>query len=82
MDRAKYDLLQTALLECLKTGQPATWIELLPAVEQSLKKKKHTVQGKLEWNLFWVTLDLVAKHKINKNKSVTPVQYTIERAGN
>ena len=77
MDRQKYELLQGALLDCLKSRQPQIWTELVPAVEEQLKKKKNTVQGKLEWNLFWVALDLVAKKKINKDKSVTPILYTL-----
>ncbi len=77
MQRSKYDMLCASLLDCLKIKQPLTFKEILDAVAGDLKKKKLVVQGKLEWNLFWVTLDLVAKNKINKDRSVTPILYTI-----
>ena len=77
MQRSKYDIFQTSLLACLKTKQPLSFTELLSAVEQDLKKKKLTVQGKLEWNLFWVTMDLVAKKKINTDRAVSPILYTL-----
>ena len=77
MDKEKYDILQSSLLACLKVQQPLSFEVLLNEVEQVLKKKKLKVQGKLEWNLFWVTLDLVARKKIIKDSTVSPMLYNL-----
>jgi len=77
MDKIKYNILKASLLDCLKIKQPLSFTELLHEVAQDLVKKNLKVQGKLEWNLFWVTLDLVTKKKVVNDRTVSPILYTL-----
>jgi hypothetical protein len=77
MDAHKYDTLSTSFLSCLTKIKTASFDQLQEAVEQDLKKRKVTVEGKLGWNLFWVTLDLESKHVIKRDKKVSPQLYTL-----
>jgi hypothetical protein len=79
MDKIKYEVLRTSFLACLKTKKVAPFQELLSGVEKDLKKRKVKIEGKLEWNLFWVTLDLVAKKELCKNKTLSPITYTLSK---
>jgi hypothetical protein len=79
MDKIKYEALKTSFLTCLKRKKIAPFQELLSDVEKDLKKRKIKIEGKLEWNLFWVTLDLVAKKELFKNKTLSPVTYTLSK---
>ncbi|HSZ87108.1 MAG TPA: hypothetical protein VK787_13840, partial [Puia sp.] len=54
MDKIKYEALKTSFLICLKRKSVAPFQELLSDVEKDLKKRKIRIDGKLEWNLFWV----------------------------
>jgi hypothetical protein len=78
MDKQKYDALRISFLACLKKKKVAPFEELVLAVKKDLEKKKITIVGKLEWNLFSVTLDLVAKKEIIKDRTNSPIQYSIE----
>jgi hypothetical protein len=78
MDKQKYDALRTSFLACLKKKKIATFDELALAVEKDLAKKKIIIVGKLAWNLFSVSLDLVAKKEIKKDRTISPIQYSIE----
>ena len=69
MDKIKYEALKTSLVTCLKTKKVTPFQELLSDVEKDLKKRKVKVEDKLEWNLFWVTLDLEAKKELYKGFS-------------
>jgi hypothetical protein len=77
MDAGKYDTLSVSFLTCLKKLKKAPFQQLLEAVEQDLKKKHTSVEGKLEWNLFWVTLDLKSKQVIERDKKVSPQMYEV-----
>ena len=77
MDRTKYEALKSSFLACLKRKKVAPFDELLSDVEKDLKKRKVTIEGKLEWNLFWVTLDLEAKKQIFKDRSSSPIKYSL-----
>ncbi len=77
MDAQKYEVLKISFLSCLQIRKVAPFQVLLADVEQDLNKKKIKVGGKLEWNLFWVTLDLEANKAIRKDRSSSPIMYTI-----
>jgi len=77
MDKIKYEVLKTSFLDCLKTKKVAAFQELLSDVENDLKKRKVKVEGKLEWNLFWVTLDLKAKKELYKDRTLSPITYSL-----
>ena len=79
MDRAKYEALRTSFLSSLKAMKTANFQELLLAVEKDLTKRKVKVEGKLEWNLFWVTLDLEAKKEVYRDKRVSPMKYSLSK---
>ncbi len=75
MDKTKYENLRFSFLACLKKRKIASFQELLSDVEMDLLKRKILIEGKLEWNLFWVTLDLEAKKELNKDRTSSPIQY-------
>ena len=79
MDKVKYEALKTSFLACLKTKKVAPFQELLSDVEKDLEKRKVKIEGKLEWNLFWVTLNLVATKQLVKNKTLSPITYTLPK---
>src|SRR3982750_2605219 len=77
MDKIKYQALKTSFLDCLKKRKVGPFQELLYDVEKDLKERKVKVEGKLEWNLFWVTLDLEAKKEVFKDRNLSPIQYSL-----
>ncbi len=79
MDKIKYEALKTLFLACLKKRKVAPFQELLLDVENDLKKRKVKVEGKLEWNLFWVTLDLEAKKELYKDRTLSPIKYSLSK---
>ena len=77
MDKVKYETLRESFLSCLEKKKSATFDELMAGVEKDLEKRKQNIQGKLHWNLFWVTLDMESKKEIIKDRSVSPIKYSI-----
>ncbi|HMC87005.1 MAG TPA: hypothetical protein VKI61_15870 [Chitinophagaceae bacterium] len=77
MDRTKYGLLKDSFLACLKLRKHSSFKELSDDVEKDLRKRRKKIQGKLEWNLFWVTLDLEARKEICRDKTKSPFVYSI-----
>ncbi len=79
MELAKYDTLKTSLFACLKTKKVANFQELVADVDIDLLSRKIKFQGKLEWNLFWVMLDLESKQELYRDKNVSPMQYSLPK---
>lgn len=77
MDRVKFDTLKDSCMICLKKIKQGSFKDLLAEVEKDLKHRNKKVAGKLEWNLFWVTLDLEARKEIHRDKTVSPFVYSI-----
>ena len=77
MNKDKYETLKVSFLSCLQKKKVATFDELLAGVEKDLKKRKQKIEGKLQWNLFWVTLDLESKKEIIKDRSTSPIKYSM-----
>jgi hypothetical protein len=79
MEKMKYEVLKISFLTCLKQKGIAQFGELVTDVEKDLKKRKINIEGKLEWNLFWVTLDLESKKEVLKDRSSSPIKYSLFR---
>lgn len=79
MERTKYEALKTAFLTCLKAKKVAPFQELLFDVQCDLKTRRVKVEGKLEWNLFWVTLNLEANKELYKDRASSPIQYSLPK---
>jgi len=77
MGRLKYDTLKDSFLTCLKKRKQGSFAALLEEVEKDLNKRKKKIEGKLEWNLFWVTLDLEARKEICKDRGLSPMSYSL-----
>jgi hypothetical protein len=77
MDRDKYDVLKTTFIDCLKEKQAAPFDELLMCVKAALITQKTEIKGVLQWNLFWVSLDLEARQELKKDKTVSPYIYSL-----
>jgi hypothetical protein len=77
MDKNKYDALKSSFVACLKAQKLAPFKELLSAVTTDLENKKTTIKGVIEWNLFWVTLDMEARQELKKDKTVNPYIYSL-----
>ena len=77
MDKIKYDALKSAFIECIKAKKAAPFDELLLCVKASLEGKKIEIKGVLQWNLFWVSLDLEARQELKKDKKVSPYIYSL-----
>jgi hypothetical protein len=77
MDRKKYNTLKDLLLYSLQNTDQASFKDLLAGAEKQLKQRKIKLEGKLEWNLFWVSLDLEARKEITRDKSVSPHRYSL-----
>lgn len=79
MDKDKYEALKASFIHCLKTKITAPFQELLSDVMEDLEKRKIRIEGKIEWNLFWVSLDMEAKKQILRDKSVSPMMYSLPK---
>lgn len=77
MEKTKYDALKSAFIECLKAKKAAPFDELLGCVKANLVNKKTEIKGVLQWNLFWVSLDLEARQELKKDKTVSPYMYSL-----
>ncbi|MGZ3778421.1 MAG: DUF6958 family protein [Mucilaginibacter sp.] len=77
MDRAKYETLKAAFTDCLKIKKTASFKELLADVTADLQKKNIKIEGVIEWNLFWVTLDMEAGNDLKRDKTVSPHTYSL-----
>ena len=77
MEKAKYDALKSSFIDCLKAKRIAPFDELLADVTADLQNKKIKIKGVIQWNLFWVSLDMEANKQVKKNKAVSPYLYTL-----
>ena len=77
MDKGKYDALANSFLACLQANEGLTFDQLAMEVEKDLAATRQKINGKLEWNLFWVTLDLESKRAIRRDKRVSPQRYYV-----
>lgn len=76
MDKDKYYALKQSFTDCLKVRKTGSFDELQSAVATDLENKKIAVTGVLQWNLFWVTLDMEARQELKRDKTVSPHQYS------
>lgn len=77
MDKMKYDSLKTSFINCLRTRKNASFDELLSGVTADLENKKIKIPGVIQWNLFWVTLDMEANDELKKDNKVSPYRYSL-----
>jgi hypothetical protein len=66
IDKAKYDVLKSALLECLRANGESTHANILQCITEDFRKSKIKFVGSLEWYLEWVKLDLEARKIIRR----------------
>lgn len=77
MERGKYEVLKTSFLHCLKAKRRAPFKELAFDVAADLDSKNIKIQGVIEWNLFWVTLDMESRNELKRDKTTSPQQYSL-----
>jgi hypothetical protein len=77
MNKDKYEALKNSFIACLKAKKGAQFKELLSDVTDDLKKENIKIDGVIEWNLFWVTLDMEARNDLKKDKTVSPYKYSL-----
>lgn len=63
IDRAKYELVRAAIIQCLEAKSRLTFDELLAAVAEILPLE---FEGDPNWYTTWVKLDLEAHRKIRR----------------
>jgi len=77
MDENKYETLKTSFISCLELKNNAPFKELLADVTADLQMKNIKIAGVIEWNLFWVTLDMEAGNELKRDKKVSPHTYSL-----
>jgi len=77
MDADKYEALKHYFVKCLKNRGIAAFKELLGDVTADLQRENIQIKGVIEWNLFWVTLDMEASNEVKRDKSVSPQKYSL-----
>lgn len=77
MEKGKYNALKASFIACLKAKKTASFDELLSDVTSDLKNKNIKIQGVIQWNLFWVTLDMEANGDLKKDKKTSPYVYSL-----
>ncbi len=77
MDKEKYVVIETSLLNCLKGKAEATHKEILNAITEDFKKKKIKFEGSIEWHMEWVKLDLEANNKITRIAGTAPIKFKL-----
>ena len=77
MEFRKYCLLKEALTCCLAEGRSAIFADLADDVSHYLARQKKTPEGRLEWSLFWVTLNMESTGELLKDRTRSPLRYTL-----
>jgi hypothetical protein len=77
MERGKYEVLKTSFLDCLKAKRTAPFKELVFDVTADLDRRKIKIDGVIEWNLFWVMLDMESRNELKRDKTLSPQQYSL-----
>ena len=77
MENLTYDILRNSLISFLRNKNLANFDALLKAQEEDLALRKLSISGKLEWNLFRVTLELTSKNEIHRDRPVSPTDYCL-----
>lgn len=78
IDKAKYDILEKAILSVLKK-KPLTHTEMKEAVLDDLKKKKIKFEGAVEWYMEGVKLHLETTKQIERINEKPPHQWRLKR---
>lgn len=77
MDKAKYDGMKKAILDCLKTNGESTHSEILNSVIADFEKDRIQFEGSVEWHLEWVKLDLEARMEIKRLDGSSPIRFKL-----
>jgi len=77
MDKDKYEALKNSFIKCLKIRKKASFKELLVDVAADLQRENIRINGVIERNLFWVTLDMEAIGDLKRSKSMSPPKYSL-----
>jgi len=77
MEKDKYETLKKSFIKCLKIRKTASFKELLVDVTADLQRENIRISGVIEWNLFWVTLDMEARGDLKRNKSISLHKYSL-----
>jgi len=77
MDKGKYDVLKTPLLNHLKTQGESTHKEILRAITEDFEKNKTKFEGSVEWHMEWVKLDLEARKEIKRIEGKSPIRFAL-----
>ena len=77
MDKAKYDGMKKAILNCLKNNGESTHTEILNSVIADFEKNKIQFEGSVEWHLEWVKLDLEARMEIKRMDGSSPIRFKL-----
>jgi hypothetical protein len=76
MEIQKYELLRDTALRCLE-GKQLTLKQLVAAISGDLRKRKLTIEGSLNWNFAWVSMDMEARKLLTVDRTKSPVLYSL-----
>ena len=79
MDRGKYDVLKTAILNHLESRGESSHKEIFQSISEDFVKNKIPFQGSVEWHMDWVTLDLEARKEIQRSGKNSPVKFAVTK---
>ncbi len=77
MDKTKYDVLKTILLDRLRTKGESTHKEILQAITEDFEKNKARFEGSIEWHMEWVKLDLEARNEIRRIGDKSSIKFAL-----
>jgi hypothetical protein len=66
IDKAKYEILKNALIDCLRVNGESTYTDILQSITENFRRNKIKFEGSLEWHIEWVKLDLEARKIIRR----------------
>ncbi len=76
MDRSKYELVKSAIIECFRAKPKLTKAELIEGVGRRLEGK---LEGSVEWSVMAVKLDLEARGIVSRVPGTSPVVHRLVR---
>jgi hypothetical protein len=79
MDKNKYDVLKTALINYLMKNGPSTHTEIWTTIAEDFKRNSIPFDGSIQWHMEWVKLDLEANKTIDRVKNTSPQKYALTK---
>ncbi len=77
MDANVYRMLHSEIIHYVAENGPATFAQIVQAVEIALQRKGFSIEGSLRWYAEWVKLHLEATKVLERIPKTSPQRYVV-----